>query len=202
MPYHLVNREQALAITKAMHEVFACVQVWEHRQTGILLGRLAPLVIDPARVRRALTNEEAMRDCVAAGLVAPTELADAFLCSSTDLEAAFASVRAVRDDRPDLEYADVGYGLSRQTPAQGANVREPFFAAQLRSRLPLAGFTPADEVSLRHGWRARSIARYASYLHASGRRDVESWIADRTRDDPSLLETPVLRGTLELIRTR
>lgn len=197
LPWHLMDPEQALAITKAMASVLPHVQVWEHDRTGVLIGSRQPLELDAARLAELARNSAIAADLAAAGLTTPASWCDAFLCDAQQLAGALAKVDPIADDRPSLEYDRFSYGLSLTSAEEQAWVREPFFAARIETKLPLRGFPAAEEAALRRDWRVLSLARYGAFLHQSrGAEAARQFVLERTAGEPALRESPLLRELL------
>jgi predicted membrane-bound spermidine synthase len=192
LPYHLVTRDQALAITRAMADVFTSVQVWEYKTTGILIGSMRPdLPIDRAHVSSMLENADVRRDFELAGIQQPVELSNCYVCSAADLKEELATVEPVHDDRPSLEYAVVGYGLVRHEKEELARIREPFFRARTRSTLPLSGFIANEDAVLKREWLARSVLMFSSYLAKTQSAEAaRAFVAQATDRHPELKQSP------------
>ncbi len=196
LPFHLMTREQALAATAAMARVFKTTQVWEHAQTGMLIGSDRDLLpLTPQLLAAAQADPEVAKELQQAGLRSLVELADDFLCDARDLAGALAGVDPIEDDRPELEYGLVGYGLTSWTPLEAALIREPFFRARLDATLPLRAGSPAAEEPIRLEWSGRGLARYAAFLSNSGRgSEARQLLEERVRQKPELARVPFLRA--------
>ena len=195
LPYHLVSREQALWITKAMAEVFRTVQVWEHRKTGILIGSNgAELEIRESRLAEWLESPELRRDFEELQILDLEDLVLDYLCDARDLAAELQDVDSIRDDRPSLEYGEVGYGLSLRTAEEEAAVREPFVRARMGARPPLSD-AGAEHMAIALEFRAVSVSGYVSYLeHLSRFEEALELIRAEVETDPRLADHPSIRA--------
>jgi predicted membrane-bound spermidine synthase len=197
LPLHLVTREQALAMMRAMSEVFPTVQYWEHAGNGMLVGTMRPeLPLTVSIVDRLRANPLLQQDLEQGGLLGVADLAAGFICDSRDMGEEFGQAQPTRDDRPALEYATVSHGLRYPSAAELAHRREPFYTAALQAELPLAGFDGMDE--LRGFVLARNFERYARMLAELGQvEQAREFLRRQIEVHPELPTIAQLRGLLE-----
>jgi spermidine synthase len=199
LPLHCVTRDQALSMTRAMAEVFRTVQVWRVGTTGILVGTMREeLPLDRDKLLALDEDHPAREDLIAAGLATITALAECFVCDASRLEETYSTCRPVRDDDPFLEYETIGYGLKLPSPRQMADRWDPFYAAGLTSRLPLAGFEAPEGKRLTTSWRVSSLARYAKDMESREQYErARDLLRTQLRGDPAL-EAPLRERLPEL----
>jgi hypothetical protein len=195
LPWHLLAPEQALAMVRAMAEVFPTVLVFEHRRTGILIGSPAPeLVIDATRFDAFRDDPGIGADLVELGITGPRDLVEGFVCSAMDVAPSWEGIAPVRDDDPSLEYAEIGYGLTLLTPEEEAAVRAPFFAARLKARPPLAEKATAQARAIERDFAAESLLRYGSYLlRRDGPARAARFLEEELRARPELASHAAVR---------
>jgi spermidine synthase len=197
LPLHLVTRDQALAMMRAMSEVFTTVQYWEHAGNGMLVGTMRselPLTLSIADRLRA--SPLLQQDLEQGGLLGVADLAAGFICDARDMGEEFRRVRPTRDDRPALEYGTVSHGLRYPSAAELAHRREPFYTAALRAQVPLVGFDRLDELT---GFAfARAVERYARMLTDLGQvEEAREFLRGQIEAHPDLPSIEQLRGMLE-----
>ena len=91
-----------------------------------------------------------------------------------------------------------GFGLAACTPEELAEIREPFFRARLDTVPRLTGLEETEHRSLLSAWRANSLARYASYLHARGQRaDALDLLQDAIDAEPELATSTTIQALLQ-----
>jgi hypothetical protein len=105
-PLSTQNEEDARALVRSFVDVFPHASLWttEAHET-LLVGSLAPLVIDARTIAARFAEPEVRRVLAEVGIADPAALLATYVTDRAGLEAFVAGAPPVTDDRPRLEHA-------------------------------------------------------------------------------------------------
>ncbi|AGW91954.1 spermidine synthase [Ralstonia pickettii DTP0602] len=178
LPLPTQNDEDTRMLVRSFLDVFPHAMLWTTElHEMMLVGSLAPLQLDVARIRARFEQPEVAAALQAVGVRTPAALMATWVTDSTGLDWYAADAPAVTDDRPRIEYA--GWVRKEAFPETLSKL------LSLQSEPPLTG---ADDALWREVRHQREVLHtfYRAGLDAY-RGDREAWASDITqvmRADP------------------
>ena len=179
LPYHQVDNASLKMIARTFQDVYPHATMWLNRFKGytLLVGTLAPLRIDVARLEASFRTPAIQRDLAEIHVATPWQFLESFaMQAETVRRYAAESARLNTYDRPHVEF----YGLSWRDPVEENLAELAHFADDVTPLLAFGDRSPAEQQRIRAQVALhRRVSRYITrgYL-ASWRRQLQ----DGTRE--------------------
>jgi spermidine synthase len=208
LPFHLVSYADAVAIVRAVQDVFPETSLWLHSGTGLIVARHeAKIALDWPTARRAWSIPPLSEDLERLGVLGPAHLAQLFALDAASVREWVASAAPVTDDRPSLEfhssgefeYAAFGFYMVEQLRSLIA-VHE----RRAHARVPVTGMASVEYDRLTEGLQVQNARLTGELLLAAGQPEEAARVfgAGLARVSESLQRAPFLCGLAVAARAR
>lgn len=105
VPFHLLTPEDARMIVRTFLEVFPNASLWMVRNTGLLVGTVEPVALDPRELATRMEEPRVSADLARLGFRTADDLLGSCALDADGLRAFSADAPVMTDDHPYLEFS-------------------------------------------------------------------------------------------------
>lgn len=105
VPFHLLTPEDARMIVRTFLEVFPHASLWMIRNTGLLIGTVEPVALDPRELAARMEEPRVRADLARLGFRTVDNLLASFALDAAALRAFSAGAPVMTDNNPYLEFS-------------------------------------------------------------------------------------------------
>lgn len=105
VPFHLLTPEDARMIVRTFLEVFPHATLWIIRNTGLLIGTVEPVALDPRALAARMEEPRVRADLARLGFRTVDDLLASFALDAASLRAFSANAPVMTDNNPYLEFS-------------------------------------------------------------------------------------------------